>query len=297
MKFLNKISIAAITITALLAAGCKEVGPNIDLTNGKHNVLADTTYVESPVQRPENKNVLIELFTGVSCINCPAAHVTMENITNANPGRVIGIALHSTAEPASQDDPPPGTRQNMGTKEAQDLIDHYGEPGARPVGAVDRVVRNGVFLNSIFDIAANWNGYTSTQLAKTTPVNIVLTNTFDTATRSGALSVELHYTATQPDSNKMSIYLIEDSIVSSQLLSNNANDSFYVHNDIMRGALTNTLGDRLNVQLVAGTVVRKIYSYSITNALWRPEHMRLIVFVHRFTGSDEVLQVKEIRIL
>ncbi len=296
MKFSHLIQILPIASILLLAAGCKEVGPSIDLTNGKHNVLIDTTYVESVLQTPEDKNVLVELFTGVSCINCPAAHVTLDNVIAANPGRVIGVAMHSTAEPASQDDPPPGTRQNLGSADAQTIVAHYGEPGARPVGAVDRVVHSATFLNSIFDIAGNFNGYASTQLAKTTPVNLTLTSTYDASAKSGVILAELHYTAAQSDSDKLTIYLIEDSIVTSQLQADNSDDTNYVHNDIMRMAVTNALGDRINTTLVAGTVVKKAYSYNISDALWRPEHMRLVAFVHRFSGSDEILQVKEVAV-
>lgn len=295
MRFLHKISIPALLAIAALVNGCKEVGPSIDLTNGKHNVLIDTSYVETPVQAAEPKNVLIELFTGVSCINCPAAHVTMDNVIAANPGRVIGVAMHSTAEPASQDEPPPGTRQNLGSADAQTIVDHYGEPGARPVGSVDRVVHSATFLNSIFDIAGNFNGYTTTQLGKTTPVNLTLTSTYDGASRSGVIQAELHYTAAQTDSNKLTLYLIEDSIVTSQLQADNSNDTNYVHNDIIRMALTNALGDRINTNLVAGTVIKKAYSYNL-NALWRPEHMRFVAFVHRYTGSDEILQVKDVKL-
>ncbi len=295
MRFLYKISIPAIAAIALLASGCKETGPSIDLTNGKHNVLIDTAYVESTVQAAEPKNVLIELFTGVSCINCPAAHVTVDNIVAANPRRVIGLALHSTAEPAAQDEPPPGTRQNLGSADAQTIVSHFGEPGARPVGAVDRVVHSATFINSIFDIAGNFNGYATTQLAKATPVNITLTSTYDAATRSGVILTELHYTAAQPDSNKVTIYLIEDSIVTSQLQADNSDDTNYVHNDIMRMALTNALGDRINTTLIAGTVIKKAYSYNLGTG-WRPEHMRIVAFVHRYSGSDEVLQVKDVKL-
>ncbi|MBS1624585.1 MAG: Omp28-related outer membrane protein [Bacteroidetes bacterium] len=295
MRFLQKIGFPTLAIIALLANGCKEVGPSIDLTNGKHNVLIDTTYVESTLQAAENKNVLIELFTGVSCINCPAAHVTLDNVIAANPGRVFGIAMHSTAEPASQDELPPGARQNLGSADAQTIVAHYGEPGARPVGAVDRVVHSATFLNSIFDIAGNFNGYTSTQLAKTTPVNMTLTSTYDASARSGVILTELHYTTAQPDSDKLTIYLIEDSIVTSQLQADNSDDTNYVHNDIMRVAVTNALGDRINTTLTAGTVVKKAYTYTV-DAAWRPEHMRLIAFVHRFAGSDEILQVKDVKL-
>lgn len=291
-----KIAFASLSMLAigLLAQSCQEVNPPIDF--GKHNVLVDTTYVESPVQTAETKNELIELFTGVSCINCPGAHVTLDGLSSANPNRVIGVAMHSTAEPAAQDDPPPGYRQLLGSDDAQTIITQFGDPGARPVGSVDRISHTGTFGNpSIYDIAANWRGYTTARLALTTPVNIVLTKTYDPSSKTVAIATELHYTAPQTDSNKLTIFLVEDSIVTSQLQADNSNDVNYVHNDVLRIAVTNALGDKINANLIAGTVVRKILTYTITNSAWRPEHMRIIAFVHKYqNGSNEVLQVKSI---
>src|SRR5690348_14133339 len=76
-----------------LLYSCKEVGPDINL-HGNQNALTDSTYVESPVQTPETKNVLIEEFTGVRCPNCPQGHVIIANIKAANPGRVVSVSLH-----------------------------------------------------------------------------------------------------------------------------------------------------------------------------------------------------------
>lgn len=296
MKLSHLIQILPIASMLLLTAGCKETGPQIDLTNGKHNVLVDTTYVESPVQAAEPKNTLIELFTGVACINCPAAHVTVENIKAANPGRVVAVAIHGT-EQASQDEPQVGSRQVLNNADAQAIINNFGEPGARPVGAIDRVLHTSLSQQgSIYDFASNFNSDASAQLTKTTPVNMILTNTYDPATRTGAVQVELHYTSAQTDSNKLTLYLTEDSIVTSQLQADNSNDTTYVHNDILRGSLTNILGDRLDVNLTPGTVIRKVFTYHITDPIWRPEHMNIVAFVHRFSGSYEILQVKYVKV-
>lgn len=296
MKWIHHIGAWSLAAIALLATSCKETGPQIDLTNGKHNVLIDTTYIESPVQTAEPKNVLVELFTGVACINCPAAHVTLDNIKAANPGRVIGVAIHGTNQ-ASQDEPQVGSRQVLNNQDAQAIIDFFGEPGVRPVGGVDRVIHTALVpQGSIYDFASSFNSDASAQLAQATPVNMTLTNTYDASSRSGAVVVELHYTAAQSDSNKLTLYLTEDSIVTSQLQADNSNDTSYVHNDILRGSLTNILGDRINTNLVAGTVIKKAFSYTISDPLWRPEHMNIVAFVHRYTGSFEVLQTKIIKI-
>ncbi|MCW3124492.1 MAG: hypothetical protein JWO03_150 [Bacteroidetes bacterium] len=292
MKILHKINILALIALALCINSCKEIGPQIDLTNGKHNTLLDTTYVESPAQAPQPKTVLIEMFTGVSCINCPGAHVVMDNIITANPRRVIGVAMHSTAEPASQDEQLIDSREPLGCPDAQTIITSFGDLGARPIGTVNRISHtSAVGPVSVYDIAANWGGYTNTSLAVPSPVNIVLTKTYVDATHTLTVDVELHYTAAQTDSDKLTIFLTQDSIVTAQLQSDNSDDSTYVHNAVLRAAVTNALGDKVNANLGVGTVVKKIYTYTISNPLWKPEHMNIIAFVHKYqNGSSEVLQ-------
>ena len=44
---------------------------------------------------PQNKNVIIEEFTGRSCPNCPDGHRIANAIMEAYPGRVWAINLHS----------------------------------------------------------------------------------------------------------------------------------------------------------------------------------------------------------
>ena len=43
----------------------------------------------------ENKNVVLEEFTGIHCGYCPDGHVMAQNFSNANPGDVVVINLHT----------------------------------------------------------------------------------------------------------------------------------------------------------------------------------------------------------
>ncbi|MCR5821518.1 MAG: hypothetical protein K6F85_01175, partial [Bacteroidales bacterium] len=49
------------------------------------------TFVDTTVQ---NRNVVIEEFTGVNCQFCPDGHKIVNQIIAANPGRVVGINIH-----------------------------------------------------------------------------------------------------------------------------------------------------------------------------------------------------------
>jgi hypothetical protein len=291
--------VAVFAVCMATLNGCKEVGPVLPW--GNTSVLSDTTYTESP-QSPETKNVLIEMFTGVSCINCPQGHAVLDGIMSADTPRVIGVALHSTLEPTAQDDSLTDSRQGLGCADAQTIINKFGDLGARPIGAVDRILHSNNTVTgtaSIYDDRSTWNASAANELAVQTPVNMVLTGTYAASTRTMTVSIEMHYnTASTPDSNKVSIFLTEDSIVTAQL-NGAVNDSFYVHNGVLRKALSTPTGDLLNVSTAPGVVVRRIYSYSIPAGLvWNPAHLHIVAFVHKYlNGRADILQVKEIAVV
>ena len=44
---------------------------------------------------PENKNVVLEEFTGISCPYCPDGHVVHRGLKDNNPGDVMLINIHT----------------------------------------------------------------------------------------------------------------------------------------------------------------------------------------------------------
>lgn len=53
----------------------------------------------------ENKNVVLEEFTGIYCTFCPDGHVQAQNLANNNPGDVVLVNIHtgSFAQPSGGD--------------------------------------------------------------------------------------------------------------------------------------------------------------------------------------------------
>jgi hypothetical protein len=274
---------------------CKEVGPVLPW--GNTGVLSDTTYTETP-QAPETKNVLIEMFTGVQCINCPQGDAILAGLITQYPSTVIGIAMHSTKEPAALDDSMPDSKQFLGCADAQTIVSQFGDPGVRPMGSVNRISHISTLTNalSIYDDRSTWNGSTQTEFAKITPVNVVLSASYTPATQGVLAVITLHYNnaaSTLPDSNKLSVFLTEDSIVTAQL-DGNSNDTFYVHNWIMRKAISNPLGDIIYATTTPGTVTRLVYQYTIpSHSIWNPAHMHIVAFVQKYLNNQsDILQAK-----
>ena len=44
---------------------------------------------------PENKNIVLEEFTGIHCVYCPDGHLQAQNLYNANPGDVVLVNIHT----------------------------------------------------------------------------------------------------------------------------------------------------------------------------------------------------------
>ena len=295
---INAFVLSILAVMAIGINGCKEVGPQLPW--GNTSVLSDTTYVENPVATAETKNVLIEELTGVSCINCPQGHDIVKNLIASSVGRVIAVSMHSTSEPAAQDESIGSlTTQVIGCPDVDALIGRFGEPGQRPAGAIDRQLYTDITGSPIiWTDRSNWINDAQMQMTKTTPVNLVLGSTYDATTKTITVSAEVHYTATQPDSSQaLTIFLTEDSIVTAQQ-NGSIIDTYYVQNYVMRKALTTATGDQMSVPMQAGRVVRRIYVYHITNAVWKPEHMNIVAFINKIsTSAPDVLQTKTLKVI
>ena len=81
---------------------------------------------------PENKNVILEEFTGISCVYCPAGHLIGQNLHDANPNDVFLINIHTGGYASPQ-----GTGTDFNTPFGSALANQSGLCGY-PAGTVNR---------------------------------------------------------------------------------------------------------------------------------------------------------------
>ncbi len=136
------------------------------------------------------------------------------------------------------------------------------------------------------------------RLSAATPVNISLTPTFNATSGELLIDVKAHYTQDQTEPNKLSLFLVEDSIitVTAQLQPNNTVDTNYIHNEIVREAYSDTLGDKLEHDLKRGTTVQRVYKVNVSGKGYEYKHLKVLAFIHRYATTKEILQVKEIEV-
>ncbi|MEX0968347.1 MAG: Omp28-related outer membrane protein [Bacteroidia bacterium] len=288
MKRNTPLLILAILAVGLIT-GCKEMPPFIDMTpEVVDTTLTDTTYVASTTQASQQKNVLIEDFTGVRCPNCPAAQVVASTIADENPGRVVVVSLHpSGSGVGALVTPLDESKYDFRRDAAADILSLLGLFNGLPIGAVDRIK----FEQNILITDAKWKGYTQQRLQVETPVNLILETEYDAALNEVVITTELHYTQDVSEENYISIGILESHMIDWQ-----KDDQVYVedyeHNHVLREMITISAGKKLTPQLEKGRVIIKQYRVKL-NPEYVAENLDIVAFVHQKGSGLDVLQVQQ----
>lgn len=209
--------------------------------------------------QPQNRNVLIEEFTGRNCGYCPDGHRIANLIMANNPGRVWAVNIHAGGYS-------PVTYPNMNTTDGTTITSGFGI-GGFPAGHVNRSTAEDLGRNQ-------WESHTNTQLAQQAEVNVAGFVTLNHTTRTANITVEVYYTANSSQStNYLTIMMLQDSILGSQS-GNYYNPSQmlngqYVHQHVLRDVVTSTWGDEIS-PTTAGTLITKNYTYQIPESIGVP---------------------------
>jgi len=284
----NIIYIAIAGLSVYLSS-CEEVGPAINLGNtGK--AVSDTSYVETTVEAPTDKHVLLEEFTGVRCINCPDGHIIIQSLKSTYGDKVASAAFHTNDLGEAY----PNATEDLRTADGEILQDYLVYQGAKPCATIDRVKFGSGDVSPMYSKGV-WSKHVQTEINKTAPLNIYIAPVYDSTTRTLSFSTELHYTQAVTDQQKISVLLLETNLVEPQINASNVIDPNYLHRDVFRKAVTNIKGDPITTTTEAGRVVRSTYITQL-DARWKPENVRILVFVHKYGSTEEILQVREVEL-
>jgi hypothetical protein len=203
---------------------------------------------------PQNKNAIIEEFTGVRCPNCPAGHNIAKSILNDYPGKAFVIAYHPQNSgytvPRKTTDPDM-RRTYPNAFYSSSYVGSRFMPGAM----INRRLWNSKRLSG----RGGWRSKSETIMNETSPVNIGLKSTYDIAGDELDIDIEVYFTDNVTDPLSLYVYLLEDSLVAKQ--SNGGNN--YVHMHVFREALSAQWGDNVS----GPTIIGSLYSTTINKKL------------------------------
>ena len=244
-----------------------------------------------------NRAILIEDFTGHKCVFCPAAADLAHSLHLANPTRVFTTSIHAgpTGLGDFQQIDPPNYPLDFTNPEGLEIGTYFGTndggfPG-NPRGTINRV-SNG----SIFQGPNSWSSMVSTQLTENVlNVNIQSKLNYYAETKGAFLHVEVEkLNQSLPNELGIVAYIIEDSLVGDQKMSDNSHNENYIHRDIHRGNLNNQAFGRIleNSDLIDGKYYVN-YSFVVPNQLdgnYNASNMHILIYVYD-RSTWEIYQV------
>ncbi len=198
---------------------------------------------------PENKKVVLEEFTGITCGYCPDGHSIANNIANNNPGNVFLINIHQ------------GGFANPGNT-GFDFRTPFGNSLAAQVGAnfypSGTINRNSNALGR-----GSWNSAANAALNQNSDVNVGVEADIDVQTNTITVHVEAYYTSSSPEStNKLNVALLQNNTLGPQTDYANGNSTNYNHMHRLVWLITGQWGEIISTT-TAGSFVDETYTYDI----------------------------------
>jgi hypothetical protein len=241
---------------------------------------------------PENKNVLLEEFTGIYCGYCPDGHKMAQDLSDANSGDVFLINIHTGnyANPNAGD--PDFTTSYGASIASQASVSSY------PAGSVNRNVYTG---GKMAMSRSYWDQYATQVIGEASYVNVAAKSSIDLNTRVLTVDVEAYYTSSSAaPSNKLNVALLQNNIAGpqsggatynpTQILANGD----YNHQHMLRHLITGQWGDDIDTT-TTGTFISRTYSYTVPNDLngvtYNLMDLEVLVFVNE--GNDNVISANK----
>ncbi|MCB9186188.1 MAG: Omp28-related outer membrane protein [Flavobacteriales bacterium] len=166
---------------------------------------------------PENRNVVLEEFTGIYCPNCPDGHKKAQQFADNNPGDVVLVNVHtgSYAQPSGND-------PNFQTSFGAALANQSGLCGY-PAGTVNREYfpnyyqvnqsGNPCGTEPTAQSRGTWSTSGGLVLQESSPVNVAAQATLDLSTRKLTVVVEAYYTGDAVNtSNKLTVAVLQNNV-------------------------------------------------------------------------------------
>lgn len=270
---------APVLVLVCLATGCSEIPPVI-------NPVGQT---EMPVDSTARK-VLIEEFTGVRCVNCPAGTAEVLRLQEQYQGQVIAVALHA----GSFAQPYPDSEVDFRIPETASLLTYLKSPLGYPSAVVNRRLFEGE--RDLQLSKSLWPVFVEEEASRPAEVRLELVVQYKATDRE--LLVDVAMTALQEitaEPLKLSVMLVEDRVSDVQLTPG-GKQSDYVHRHNLRDMLTAFNGNGINGGLPLAETINRNYFYTLPSE-WRAEACAIIAFVHLDGEVKDVLQVEKRKLI
>ncbi len=201
---------------------------------------------------PENKNVVLEEYTGIHCVWCPEGHAVAKAIQDNNPDDVSLINIHvgGYATPSAGE---PDFRTPFGTSIASAAgVAFY------PAGSINRTVFSGGSSAMGRD---QWTSKANQTLGESSYVNLGVEASINVSTNELTVHVEAYYTGNSPESsNKLNVALLQNNTLGVQTGGDMGDQYNHMHRLVW--LVTGQWGEDIS-PTTTGTFIDETYTYTI----------------------------------
>lgn len=274
-------AILAIVSFVLLGFACTEIAPVLNPGGGGNS--------GGPVE-DQGRQVLIEEFTGVRCVNCPAGSQAIEALLDLHGSSLVAVSIHAGlfAVPFNE------SSEDFATDESRSILSLLGSPLGFPTAVVNRKKFDGE-ENRHVGLSA-WAGFIGQELLVPPQIRIDLNTSFNDANGQVDIEADLYVDETiSAEDVRLSVFITENNVVDPQTTPQ-GQDNDYIHKHVFRKAVTGFDGDPITESLAPGAVINRNLSIQLGET-WVPENCHVVALVH-FGGSDlEVIQAHEVEVV
>lgn len=225
------------------------------------NGAADADVTENVAQKDVylypadmERKILVEVFTGQACGNCPAGHQVMASVLSGIESEFIEVCHHAGYSP-----------DYFTMAEDMDYTWFYGESTYAPAAMFNRMPYETGLTSPVFisNITSNVKAAVNATLPTEPYVGVKLSNQFDATTRSGKLTVDVHtYKLPNAAQRVLNVWIVQDGLIGSQ----SGASTNYVHNHVFRGAISGgSFGYRIDLK--EGEVFTHTFDYTIPDSI------------------------------
>ena len=228
------------------------------------------------------KYVLLEDYTGVKCVNCPAAGELALQLQEQYHHNVIVLGVHA-GDLANY---PPF---NLKTPEGDAWWRQFYFQ-QNPTGTINRKMINGGYA---YDTPM-WADAVAEALQEEAVVEIIPSVEYNNVTRNLKVDIISEFVAELPDTYSLTVCIMEDSIVGIQQ-TEEAIVNDYVHRHVFRTTMNGAWGEDINNAAIApGDEITKSYTKTL-DAAYNADQCYIIAYVSN-SDTKEILQVTEKKI-
>ena len=284
---MKKLMVYWVALLFGLSLSCEEIPP---VVNPAIELEACGGVSESLVA-DQKRQVLIEEFTGVKCVNCPAGSQAIEALVDIHGEQLVVVSIHAGSFAPPYDE----SLYDFRTEAGDELIDFLGKPFGYPSAVINRKLFEGEFD---LQLGRNlWPGFVDKELAAAPKVKIHIGRSFDSASRelSAEVTVFVEEDLVMLPGIRLTLLITEGDVADYQLTPAGLTGD-YVHKHILRQILSNFTGSAAEGDLVAGSRFCNSFGATIP-AEWQESKLDLIAFVSVAGEQKDVLQAHKVSLL